>query len=212
MFSAILQKHIFGHNFLTKAHRNIILVSRTMFWGSRIQMALFIFSCIWPCLISHFWKAWNWSIYFLSITGISSNFHVLVQVLIIPQVLSCLCVGQIWVLYVRHHFAKTHFGPLHWMMILVSRTMFWGSRNEMEPFILMIDQSVGLSICLSICPFNCPPDYLNEDRLVPACSSVCVPVCLPVHPCVLLPICVSVCPSVLLSVHLPIHQFVWPSI
>ena len=55
MFSFISQKHVLGHNFWTKAHRIMILVSMTMFWVSRIQVALFISSYIWPCLISHIW-------------------------------------------------------------------------------------------------------------------------------------------------------------
>ena len=39
--SAISRKCVFGHNFWTKAHRIRILVSRTMFWGLRNQMAAF---------------------------------------------------------------------------------------------------------------------------------------------------------------------------
>ena len=53
LLSAFSRKCNFGHNFWTKAHGMMILVSRTMFWGSRIDMAPFFFSCTWPCLISN---------------------------------------------------------------------------------------------------------------------------------------------------------------
>ena len=43
MFIAIVQKHILGHNFLTKAHSVMILVSRTMFSGLRNQLVPFIY-------------------------------------------------------------------------------------------------------------------------------------------------------------------------
>ena len=47
MFSAILpKKKVFGHTFLPKAHRVMILVSRIMFLMSRNQMVPFISSCI----------------------------------------------------------------------------------------------------------------------------------------------------------------------
>ena len=42
MFSAILWKRAFGHNFWTETHRMVILVSRSMFWGSRSQMVPFV--------------------------------------------------------------------------------------------------------------------------------------------------------------------------
>ena len=51
--------------------RMMILVSRTMFLGSRNQMALFILCCIWPCLISGLWKGWNGSLSCLPIAGMS---------------------------------------------------------------------------------------------------------------------------------------------
>ena len=74
MFPVILQKHVLSHNFLTKARRMMILVSRTMFWGSRNQMMPFISSCIWPCLSSHLWIAWNWSLSCLPIAEMTSIF------------------------------------------------------------------------------------------------------------------------------------------
>ena len=39
MLDTITQKYVFGHNFWTKAHRMMILVSKAMFWGSRYQIA-----------------------------------------------------------------------------------------------------------------------------------------------------------------------------
>ena len=62
MFSTILWKCIFGHTFSIKAARMMILVSKTMFLGSRNQMALLILCCIWPCLISGLWKFWSGSL------------------------------------------------------------------------------------------------------------------------------------------------------
>ena len=67
VFSDISQKCVFGHNFWTKAHKMIILVSRTMFLGSRNQMAPFVFldltlTLTWP------WP-WPWRDLIIIIIG-----------------------------------------------------------------------------------------------------------------------------------------------
>ena len=47
----------------------------------------------------------------------------------------------------KHVFGHKFWTKAHTMMILVSRTTFWGSRNPMAALVLI----VGLSVCLSVC-------------------------------------------------------------
>ena len=88
-------------------------------------------------------------------------------------------------------------------MILVSRTMFLGSRNQIALFILMIN----LSVCPSIRPSSPPSDHQSVALSLSVFGwsldlSVRRPVCLSVHlPLSLLSLCLSsVCLSVCLSV------------
>ena len=59
------------------------------------------------------------------------------------------------------------------MMILVSRAMFWGSRNQMAAFALMVGLSVCLSVHLSTCPFICLSDCPVSVCLQSVHLSVC---------------------------------------
>ena len=132
----------------------MILVSRTIFSGSRNQMVPFISSCIWPCLISHLWTAWSWSLSCLPIAEMTSVFYMcLLRSWSITSSLAvcmlakygCIMLSAILQKHVLHHNFWTE---AHRMMILVSSTMFSGSRNQLALFILII----GLSACLSACP------------------------------------------------------------
>ena len=115
----------------------------------------------------------------------------------------------------KHILAHNFWTKAHRMMILVSRTMFWGSRNQMAQFILIVSQSMHPSVChQSVGPVHiclqsvfarlsvCPSDGQSS------CLSVHPSVCFSIHPSVLPPVCLSV----LWSAHLSIHQFVWPSV
>ena len=81
-----------------------------------------------------------------------------------------------------------------------SRTMFWGSRNQMAPFILM----VRLSICrYDLCLFV----RLSPSACFSICLAVCPSICLSIHPAVLsaylsmLRSGFSICPFISLSGH-----------
>ena len=60
-------------------------------------------------------------------------------------------------------FVITFLTKAHRMMILVSRTMFWGSRSRMAPILLMVDQSICLLICWSICYSVCSVSVIGQN-------------------------------------------------
>ena len=58
MFAAIVQKHVLGHNFLTKVCRMMILVTSTMFWAPRNKMALIILMVCLSVHLSIYMSVW----------------------------------------------------------------------------------------------------------------------------------------------------------
>ena len=108
----------------------------------------------------------------------------------------------------KHILGHNFWTKLHRMMILMSRTMFWGPKNQMAPFILMVGHSVCPSVHPSVRPFctsiclssHCP--RLFDLSVCPLVSlSVCPSICLAVRPSICPSTCMSICPLVCPSVH-----------
>ena len=152
MFSAISQKHVLGYNFGTNAARMMILVSRNRFLGSRNQMAPFILMvCLFVCLSVYLSAhlAVCWLSIFLSLSRcLPICLHV--NLLVKKPLAVCTNATYGYIMFStisqKHVFAHSFLAKSHTMKILVSRTMFWGSRNQTAAFGLL----VGLSVCPSV--------------------------------------------------------------